>query len=138
VQELARQLVAQRAALLASYREVRAKNDLRAARSALERLRNLDPFEPTYEIEEQRLRAEIAAEAQRRRARIREQQMAQVEQLIEAGRVAFGEEKLETALDLWRRALLIDPDNERVQAYVARAEEQLESLRRLRAEPEAG
>lgn len=136
VQVLARQLVTQRASLLESYREVRSRNDLPAAREALARLRNLDPYEPAYEIEERRLRADINAESQRRRARIRQQQAAQVEQLIEAGRVAFGEEKLETALDLWRRALLIDPENERLQAYIARAEQQLDSLQRLRREPD--
>ena len=57
--------------------------------------------------------------------------------LIEAGRVAFGDDRLEAALSLWRRALLIDPENERIQAYIARAERQLENLERLRAEPDA-
>ena len=138
VQVLARELVAQRDALLESYREVRAQKDLGSAREALERLRKLDPFEPAYEIEERRLAAAITEEWQRRRARIREQQAAQVETLIEAGRAAFGDEQLETALDLWRRALLIDPENERIQAYIARAERQLQSLERLRERPDEG
>ncbi len=138
VQVLARELVARREALLAAYRQVRAQNELGAAREALERLRALDPFEAAYEIEERRLRAAIAEEYQRRRARLREAQMAEAERLLEAGRAAFGEEELETAIDLWRRALLIDPDNERIQAYIARAERQLQSLERLRATPDEG
>jgi tetratricopeptide (TPR) repeat protein len=136
VQSLAREAALQRAELLDSYREVRAQGDLRAAQEALGRLRRLDPFEPTYENEEHRLRAAIADEWRRRQDRVRERQAEQLESLVEAGRAAFGEEQLETALDLWRRALLIDPHNERVQAYIARAEGQLETLDRLRAQTE--
>lgn len=136
VQKLAREVAVQRAELLDSYRQVRARGDLEAASEALARLRRLDPFEPAYETEEHRLRATIAEEWRRRQDRAREQQAAQVESLVQAGRAAFGEEQLETALDLWRRALLIDPQNERVQAYIARAERQLEMLDRLRAQPE--
>lgn len=136
VQALARTMVVQRAELLDSYRQVRARGDLVAAREALERLRRLDPFEPSYETEEHRLRAAIAEEWRSRQERVRARQVEQLESLVEAGRAAFGEEQLETALDLWRRALLIDPHNERVQAYIARAERQLETLDRLRATPE--
>ncbi len=57
----------------------------------------------------------------------------EVEGLVEAGRIAFREEDLQSALALWRRAVLIDPDNERVLAYIGRAEQQLENLERLRA-----
>ena len=52
-----------------------------------------------------------------------------------AGRTAFREEDLQSALDLWRRALLVDPRNERVIAYIGRAERQLQNLERLRANP---
>lgn len=138
VQALARTMLVQRAELLDSYRQVRARGDLEAAREALERLRRLDPFEPSYETEEHRLRAAIADEFRRRQERARARQVEQLESLVEAGRAAFGDEQLETALDLWRRALLIDPHNERVQAYIARAERQLETLDRLRATPEEG
>ena len=62
-----------------------------------------------------------------------------LERLIETGRTAFGNEDLQTALESWRQALLVDPENERTRAYVARAERQLQNLERLRAEPaEAG
>jgi tetratricopeptide (TPR) repeat protein len=54
--------------------------------------------------------------------------------LIEAGRAAFRSEDLQSAIDLWRRALLVDPDNERVIAYIGRAEQQLQNLERLRSE----
>jgi len=136
VQQLARALALERAALLDSYRQVRAQGDLEAATAALERLRRLDPFEPAYETEQRRLKAAIAAQWQRQQERARAQRLTEVESLVEAGRLAFGAEQLETALDLWRRALLIDPENERVQAYIARAERQLASLDRLREQPE--
>lgn len=60
----------------------------------------------------------------------------EVPALIEAGRAAFQAEDLQSALDLWRRALLLDPSNERVIAYIGRAEQQLENLERLRSEPD--
>ncbi len=138
VQQLARGVEAQRAVLLDAYRQVRAHGDLVAAEEALEQLRRLDPFEPAYQSEELRLQAVIAEEWRERRARAREQRAAQVESLVEAGRAAFGEEQLETALDLWRRALILDPENERVQAYIARAERQLETLEQLRAQRDSG
>jgi tetratricopeptide (TPR) repeat protein len=59
----------------------------------------------------------------------------ELERLIEAGRSAFRNEDLYSALEAWRHALLIDPENERTRAYVARAERQLQNLERLRAEP---
>ena len=58
-----------------------------------------------------------------------------LERLIDAGRTAFRNEDLYSALESWRQALLIDPENERTRAYVARAERQLQNLERLRSEP---
>jgi tetratricopeptide (TPR) repeat protein len=138
VQTLAREVVAQRNVLVAAYREVRAQGDLPAASQELAKLRQLDPFEPAYQTEELRLQAAIDAEVRARRARARAARKAQVESLVEAGRAAFGDEQLETALDLWRRALLIDPENERVQAYIARAEQQLETLEQFRTQRDGG
>ncbi len=74
--------------------------------------------------------------ARKRLASIRRRLVAQVDPLIEAGRNQFGNEDLQSALDLWRRALLIDPDNPRAKAYIARAERQLENLEALRSEPD--
>jgi len=59
----------------------------------------------------------------------------ELERLIDAGRAAFRNEDLYSALESWRQALLIDPENERTRAYVARAERQLQNLERLRSEP---
>ena len=56
--------------------------------------------------------------------------------LVEDGRTAFKAEDLQSALDYWRRALLVEPENERVIAYIGRAEQQLENLERLRSEPD--
>jgi tetratricopeptide (TPR) repeat protein len=138
IQRLAREALTQRTTLVDAYREVRTRGDLAAAVPALEKLRRLDPFDPAYQSEELRLRAAIADEQRARRERARAARLAQVESLVEAGRAAFGDEQLETALDLWRRALLIDPENERIQAYIARAERQLETLEQLRAERDGG
>jgi tetratricopeptide (TPR) repeat protein len=132
VQRLARELAREKNEQQAAYQQVLDEGDLETAQQALERLRVLDPFEPEYEIEERRLQAAITEEWQQRQAAYRRRLAGEVEGLVEAGRTAFREEKLETALDLWRRALLIDPDNERIQAYIARAERQLENLERLR------
>jgi len=74
--------------------------------------------------------------ARRQLAEIRATLAGRVEPLIEAGRTQFKDEDLQSALDSWRRALLIDPNNERAKAYVARAEQQLGNLERLRSEPD--
>jgi tetratricopeptide (TPR) repeat protein len=58
--------------------------------------------------------------------------MPSVEELIEAGRDHYQQEDLEAALEEWRNALLIDPDNAQALEYVARAEKLLENLERLR------
>lgn len=73
--------------------------------------------------------------AQRHLARIRERLAPQVEELIESGRVYYLQEDLQSALDQWRKALLIDPDNERASEYVERATRLLENLERLRSDP---
>jgi tetratricopeptide (TPR) repeat protein len=67
---------------------------------------------------------------------LRRQLATEVDPLIEAGRRRFSNEDIQPALDLWRRALLIDPDNERARAYIARARREIENLERLRAEPD--
>lgn len=69
-------------------------------------------------------------------AALRRQLAPQLELLIDAGRNAFRNEDLYSALESWRQALLIDPENERTRAYVARAERQLQNLERLRSEPD--
>ncbi len=68
-------------------------------------------------------------------AALRARLAPEVPGLIDAGRAAFQQEDLETALDQWRRALLVEPDNERATQYVARAEKLLQNLELLRAEP---
>jgi tetratricopeptide (TPR) repeat protein len=137
--DLAREHVRRKAALADQYRERLSKGDLQAARASLLELRTLDPFDPELEIEERQLEAGLALEAQKQRARPRNGGAAEgeVEGLIEAGRTAFAEERLETALVLWRQAQRIDPDNERVKAYIERAERELDRLARLRNEPGA-
>jgi tetratricopeptide (TPR) repeat protein len=74
--------------------------------------------------------------AQRHLAALRQQLAGEVNSLLEAGRRFFRNEDLHSALDLWRRAQLVDPENERARAYIARAERQIENLERLRSEPD--
>jgi hypothetical protein len=71
-------------------------------------------------------------------AKLRRRLSPRVEELIESGRTAFGQEDLHGALDSWRRALLIDPENARARDYSRRAEKLLANLERLRAEPQVG
>jgi tetratricopeptide (TPR) repeat protein len=60
-----------------------------------------------------------------------------VKALIESGRDHYQQEDLEAALEQWRNALLIDPENAQALEYVARAERLLENLERLRDAPVA-
>jgi tetratricopeptide (TPR) repeat protein len=71
-------------------------------------------------------------------AHLRERLADRVEVLIEMGREAFQNEDLQSAIDHWRLALLIDPANERTRAYVARAEQQLANLESLRSDTGVG
>jgi tetratricopeptide (TPR) repeat protein len=75
--------------------------------------------------------------AQQELARLRRYLAPEVEKLIENGREAFRNEDLQSALDNWRLALLVDPENERTRAYVGHAERQLSNLERMRSEPES-
>jgi len=133
--DLAREHVRRKGELAERYRERLSKGDLQGARASLLELRALDPYDPELEIEERQLEAGLALEAQKQRAHPRGNNTGEdVEGLIEAGRTAFAEERLETALVLWRQALEIDPNNERVKAYIERAERELDRLARLRNE----
>jgi tetratricopeptide (TPR) repeat protein len=77
------------------------------------------------------------AGAQQELARLRRQLAPEVEKRIENGRLAFRNEDLQSAIDEWRMALLIDPENERTRAYLGHAERQLENLERMRSEPDS-
>jgi Flp pilus assembly protein TadD len=66
----------------------------------------------------------------------RQQLAGEVERLLDEGRIHYRNEDLQSALDVWRHALLVAPDNARTQAYVARAERQLENLESLRSDPD--
>jgi tetratricopeptide (TPR) repeat protein len=83
----------------------------------------------------------LAANRKHRGARrhldeMRSRLSSSVDGLIEAGRSAYRDEDLQLALELWSRAVLIDPANERARAYVDRAQRQLQNLERLRSEPD--
>lgn len=82
------------------------------------------------------LEADAEHAAARRHLNTMRRRMApKVPTLIEAGRAAFRAEDLQSALDHWRLALLLDPANERIIAYIGRAEQQLQNLELLRADP---
>jgi len=77
------------------------------------------------------------ARAREHVGKLRAQLAPEVPGLVDAGRVAFQQEDLQSALDHWQRALLVDPDNERAAQYAARTEKLLQNLEQLRAEPAA-
>lgn len=122
-------------ALAAGDAEIRAEGFYR---NALAAERSGDPYTA--------LRYDLAAVdtdpehrgAREHMAKLRRRLAPRVEGLIESGRVAFGQEDLQGALERWRRALLIDPENERARDYTARAEHLLANLERLRDEPGVG
>ncbi len=132
VQRLARELATRKKSRVAELERALERGDLEGARQTLAVLHALDPFDPGFGTRQRQLQDAVNAEWRRRRAFDRERLAGEVEGLVEAGRAAFREEQLDAALDLWRRALLIDPENPRIQAYIARAERQLENLERLR------
>jgi tetratricopeptide (TPR) repeat protein len=76
-------------------------------------------------------------EARRHLAELRARLEPEVAQLVATGRQHYQQEELHSALDAWRRALLIDPGNEEARAYVGRAEMLLQNLERLRSEPQS-
>ena len=134
VQRLAREARRKAKALRANYVSELAAGDLENAWETLQSLRALNPYEPDYESEERALSAARLAEWKAREERLRAQRRGEADQLADAALEAFREERLEEALELWQRALLLDPNDERVQSYVSRAERQLEALRRLEEE----
>jgi tetratricopeptide (TPR) repeat protein len=85
----------------------------------------------------------LAADSDHRAARqhlegIRTRLTDEVPALIEAGRRFYRREDLQAALDQWRRALLVDPNNSQARDYAQRAERLLESLERIREDPLPG
>jgi tetratricopeptide (TPR) repeat protein len=119
----------------ASDQEIRAEGFYQNALSAE---RAGDPFEAI----QQDLSALEAhpehAGARHHLARLRTRLAPEVENLVESGRQYYLQEDLQSALDQWRRALLVDPDNARAKDYVERASRLLENLEKLRADPRAG
>lgn len=120
-------------ALRASEAEIRAEG---FHRNALAAEREGDPWGAIR----QELRALEAdpdhAAARAHLGELRGRMASQVPELIEAGRVAFQQEDLQSALDQWRRALLVEPGNAKAAEYASRAERLLQNLEQLRAEPE--
>jgi tetratricopeptide (TPR) repeat protein len=93
-----------------------------------------DPFR-AIEWDLQALKADPSHQRARDHLANLRRELPSVESLIEAGREYYQQEDLEAALDQWRNALLIDPDNSQALEYVARAERLLENLERLREPP---
>jgi tetratricopeptide (TPR) repeat protein len=77
------------------------------------------------------------ANARQHLARLRARLAPEVETLVESGRQYYLQEDLQSALDQWRQALLVDPGNARAKDYVERADRLLENLEKLRADPKS-
>lgn len=141
IREQDREVAARPAAAEAppELREVRASDaEIRAEgmyRNALAAERGGDSFE-AIRWDLRALRSDSKhSRARRHLAALRGRLSPEVPKLIEAGRRRFQQEDLQSALDLWRRALLIDPNNVEAREYATRAEQLLESLDRLRGAP---
>lgn len=120
-------------ALPGSQEEIRAQG---FHRNAVAAERGGDPY-AAIRLELSALRAHPEHEGARRHlAQLRGRLSPQVDELIEAGRVHYLQEDLQSALDQWQRALLIDPSNERAKEYADRATKLLENLERLRSDPQ--
>jgi len=119
--------------LFASNAEIRAEGFYQNARAAEAAG---DPYTAISHDLEALKHHPAHAGAQQHLNELRERLRPQVEVLLEAGRTAFQQEDLQTALDYWRRAALIEPDNTRVQDYMSRAEKLLEGLEQLRSDTE--
>ncbi len=123
----------------ADPREVRASDvEIRAEglfRNALAAEQKNEPFDAIrWDI--RALRADPRhARARRHLATLRSRMQPEVPGLLESGRRKFQQEDLQSALDLWRRALLIEPGNVEAREYATRAEQLLENLDRLRGAP---
>jgi len=120
-------------------REVRASDaEIRAEgmyRNALAAERRGDAFEAIrWDLRALRSNGKHAR-ARAHLGALRQRLAPEVPGLIEAGRRRFQQEDLQSALDLWRRALLIEPGNVEAREYAERAEQLLESLDRLRGAP---
>lgn len=139
IREQDRQTAAAPPATAPEPREVRASDaEIRAEgmyRNALAAERRGDAFEAIrWDLRALRSNAQHGR-ARRHLAGLRRRLAPEVPGLIEAGRRRFQQEDLQSALDLWRRALLIDPENVEAREYADRAEQLLESLDRLRGAP---
>jgi len=114
------------------------ENEIRAEglhRNALSAESSGNPYAAIdYELRALRLNPQHR-EAQRNLATLRRQLQPRVPTLLESGRGHFEAEELQSALDEWRRALLIEPKNAQALQYVARAEALLENLEQLRSDP---
>jgi tetratricopeptide (TPR) repeat protein len=119
--------------LPATEREIRAEGYYRNALAAEEDERPYAAID--HNLRALRLDPHHAAAKRHLRA-LRSQLSPNVPALIEDGRVHYEEEELQSALDAWRRVLLIQPGNEKARDYVARAQRLLENLEQLRSEPE--
>jgi tetratricopeptide (TPR) repeat protein len=134
-----REATAERSATFASQERFLSDAELRAEgfyQNALESEKSGDLYTA---IHHDRSALEVDSEhqaARRHLNELRSRLAGEVEKEIEQGRSAYRDDDLLTALLRWKRALLIDPDNERARAYVDRAERQLQNLDRLRSEPD--
>jgi hypothetical protein len=127
-----------RAALAAEPREVTATDaEIRAEgfyRNALAAESNGDPF-AAIRFAEAALRENNGHVSARNHLQdLRRRLAPQVPELVRAGREHFQEEDLQSALDQWRRALLIDPGHAETREFMSRAERLLENLERLRSD----
>lgn len=95
--------------------------DLLSARQHLNQLQQKSPQDPQL----------LPLQSQ-----FRTQLNARVEAAIKRGNDLYSEGKIERAVEIWREAKVLDPDNSELLTNIARAEKVLENLKALSASPE--
>lgn len=94
--------------------------DLLSARQHLDRLRQQSPQDPQLPPLQSQFRTQLSA---------------RVEAAIKQGNDLYSEGKIERAVEIWRQAKALDPDNVELLTNIARAEKVLENLKALSAPP---
>ncbi|WP_237058424.1 tetratricopeptide repeat protein [Microbulbifer sediminum] len=109
-------------ALVTELQQALDAGDLPGAQQQLKRLRQQSPQEPQLPSLQSQLQTQLNA---------------RVDAAIKRGNDLYSEGKIEQAVEIWREAKALDPDNAELLTNIARAEKVLENLKALSSPPRA-
>ncbi len=109
-------------ALVAELQQALEAGDLPGAQQRLNKLQQQSPQEPQLPSLQSQLQAQLNA---------------RVKTAIKRGNDLYSEGKIERAVETWREARALDPDNAELLTNIARAEKVLENLKALSSPPRA-